>query len=252
MRDVPTGFQDLDTLTGGLQEADLVIVVTSSSSINSSLLFRMALHVATTNPHGVGLMCLDMNKHHAMQRLLAMHTGIDLHCLRTGWITDVERSQVIDAARTLSKAHLWIDDRAGPTFAHLRQRARQLVEEHGMVLLMIDNIHLLQVNAQRTPERNLLQEMGEIGLGLKGLAQELRIPVVVEAPLSHAIENHHARRSHSLDSRLNQGQAADQVLFLSRDDDVEATTERSSRISIIIAGRKPGEGDESNHFIQVR
>ena len=253
MRGVPTGFQDLDTLTGGLQGADLVIVATPTSGINRSLLFRMALHVATTSPHGVGLMCLDMHKHHVMQRLLAMRTGIDLHRIRTGWITDVERPLVIGAARALSKAHLWIDDRADPTLAQLRQRARQLVDEHGIALLTIDNIHQIHLSAHRTPQRNRLQGVSEIGLSLKGLAQELSIPVVVEAPLPHALENRHAKGLHRLDARPgSREQAVDQVLFLSRDHDSGTATERTSRITIIIAGRQHGAVDEWNHFVQLR
>jgi replicative DNA helicase len=251
MRGISTGFQDLDTLTGGLQGADLIIVVTLSSGINRSLLFRMALNVATTNPHGVGLMCLDMNKHHVMQRLLAMRTGIDLHRIRIGWISDVERPLVISAARTLSKAHLWIDDRAGPTLAHLRQRARQLVEEHGVALLAIDNIHQIQVRAHRTPQRNRLQEVGEIGLSLKGLAQEMSIPVVVEAPLPRALENHHAKRPRPLDTRPGlREQAVDHVLFLSRDHDSETAAERTSIITIF--AHRHDIVNEWSHFIQLR
>ena len=253
MRGVPTGFQDLDTLTGGLQGADLVIVATPTSGINRSLTLSMAINVATTSPHGVGLMCLDMNKHHVMQRLLAMRTGIDLHRIRTGWITDEERPLVMSAARALSKANLWIDDRAGPTLAQLRQRARQLVEEHGIALLTIDNIHQIQVRAQRTPQRNRLQEVDEIGLSLKELAQELSIPVVVEAPLSRALENHHARRPLSLDTRPGlREQAVDQVLFLSRDHDSGTATERTSIVTIILAGHRHGAVDEWNHFAPLR
>jgi replicative DNA helicase len=252
MRGISTGLQELDTLTEGLQDADLAIVVTPSSVSPMSLTLRIALHVALTNRHGVGFLSLDMHKHHLVQRLLAMRTGIDLHRLRTGCITDEERPLVIATARTLSKARLWIDDRVGPTLPHLRQRARQLTEEHGVALLTIDNLHQIQVSARGAPQRNRLQEMGEIGRRLKGLAQELSIPVVVEAPLSHALE-HHARRPRSLDTRPGlREQAVDQVLFLSRDLDFGAATEHTSRIAIMIAGHRHGAVDEWDHFAPLR
>jgi replicative DNA helicase len=253
MRGISTGLQDLDTLTEGLQGADLAIVVTPSSVSPMSLTLRIALHVAMTNLHGVGFLSLDMHKNHIVQRLLAMRTGIDLHRLRTGEITDEERPLVIGTARTLSKARLWIDDRSGPTLPQLRQRARQLAEEHGVALLTIDNLHQIQISAQGTPQRNRLQEVGEIGLSLKRLAQELSIPIVVEAPLPRALVNHHAKRPRSLDTRPDlREQAVDQVLFLSRDLDSGTATERTSRVTIIIAGHRHGAIEEWNHFIQLR
>src|SRR6266700_3323668 len=103
MRGIPTGLQDLDTLTGGWQGADLVIITTPSSVSQMSLALSMALHVATTDQHWVGLFSLEMHKHHIVQRLLATRTGIDLYRLRTGWITDEERTLLTAAATTLSK-----------------------------------------------------------------------------------------------------------------------------------------------------
>src|SRR6266567_363560 len=85
-----------------------------------SLALSMALHVATTNQRGIGLFSLAMNKQHFIQRLLAMRTGIDLHLIRTGWITEEERTLLTATARTLSKAHLWIDDRADLSLKELR------------------------------------------------------------------------------------------------------------------------------------
>jgi len=110
----------------------------------------------------------------------------------------------------------------------------------------------LQVGVQRTLRRNRLQEVAEIGSSLKGLAQELRIPVVVEAPLPRTLENHYARHLRPLDTRPGRERSVDQVLHLSCDHDSLAGSERTSRITIIIAGREPGGGDESSHFIQLR
>lgn len=219
MRGVPTGFQDLDTFMGGLQGADLAIIATSSSGSQVSLAMSMALHVATTTQYGVGLFSLARNKHHVVQQLLAMRTGIDLHRLRVGWITDEEHTLVTAAARTLSKAHLWIDDTVDLSLVQLRQRALQLVEMHPLALVMVDNLHLIEPGVQGKRHENRVQEPGEIHRSLKALAAELNIPVVVFAPIACAVASRHAKSP----QRSDQGEsspekAIDHVLFLYRDE----------------------------------
>ncbi len=232
MRGVPTGIQDLDTFTGGLQGADLVIIATPSAASQMNLALSMALHVATTNQHGVGLFSLDMNKHHVVQQLLAMRTGIELHRLRVGWITDEERTLVTATARTLSKAHLWIDDRADLSLAQLRQRARQLVEMHPLALMMVDNLHLIEPGVQGKRYENRVQEPGELHHSLKALADELNIPVVVFAPIACAVTSRHSKRT----QRSDQGESApekaiDHVLFPYRD---ELSAPRSESTHIVL------------------
>ena len=232
MRGVPTGFQDLDSFTGGLQGADLVIIATPSAASKMSLALSMALHVATTNQHGVGLFSLDMNEHRVVQYLLAMRTGIDLHRLRTGWLTDEERTLVTATARTLSQAHLWIDDTADLSFVQLRQRAQQLVELHPLALMMVDNLQLIQPSVHRKRYENRVQEPGEIHHSLKALADELNLPVVVFAPIACAVTSRHSKRT----QRSDQGESApekaiDHVLFLYRDD---LSAPRSESKNIVI------------------
>ncbi len=232
MRGVPTGFQDLATFMGGLQGADLAIIVTPSPGSQVSLAMSMALHVALTTQQGVGLFSLARNKHHVVQQLLAMHTGIDLHRLRVGWLTDEEHKLLTAAARTLSKAHLWIDDRADLSLVQLRQRARQLVEMHPRALILVDNLHLIQPGVQGKRYENCVQEPGEIHHSLKALAEELNIPVVVFAPIACAIASRHAKSP----KRSDQGESApekaiDHVLFLYRD---ELSAPRSESTHIVL------------------
>jgi replicative DNA helicase len=232
MRGVPTGIQDLDSFTGGLQGADLAIIATPSSGSQVSLAMSMALHVATTNQHGVGLFSLAMNKHQVVQQLLAMRTGIDLHRLRVGWLTDEERTLVTATAKMLSKAHLWIDDTVDLSLVQLRQRARQLVEMHPPALVMVDNLHLIEPSVQGKRHENRVQEPGEIHRSLKALADELNIPVVVFAPIACAIAGRHAKSP----QRSDQGESApekaiDHVLFLYRD---ELSAPRSESTHIVL------------------
>ena len=218
MRGVPTGFQDLATFTGGLQGADLIIIATPSSASQMNLALSMALHVATTNQYGVGLFSLAMNKHHVVQQLLAMRTGIDLYRLRVGWLTDEERTLVTATAKMLSKAHLWIDDTADLSFVQLRQRALQLVEIHQIALVMVDNLQLIQPSVHRKRYENRVQELGEIHHSLTALAAELNFPVVVFAPIACALASRHSKspqRSDQDDSSPER--AIDHVLFLYRD-----------------------------------
>ena len=232
MRGVPTGIQDLDAFTGRLQGADLAIIATPSSGSQVSLAMSMALHVATSTQQGVGLFSLDMNKHHVVQQLLAMRTGIDLHRLRVGWITDEERMLLTAATRTLSKAHLWIDDTVDLSPVQLRQRARQLVEMHPLALVMVDNLHLIEPSVHGKRHENRVQKLGEIHRSLKALAAELNIPVVVFAPIACAIAGRHAKSPR----RSDQGESApekaiDHVLFLYRD---ELSAPRSESTHIVL------------------
>ncbi len=232
MRGVPTGLQDLATFTGGLRGTDLAIIATPSSASEMSLALSMALHVATTNQYGVGLFSLAINKHHVVQQLLAMRTGIDLHRLRVGWITDEEHALVTATARTLSKGQLWIDDRADLSLTQLRQRARQLVAMHPLALILVDNLHLLEPGVQRKRHENRVQEPGEIHRSLKALAAELNLPVVVFAPIACAVESRHSKRL----QRSDQGEsspekAIDHVLFLYRD---ELSAPKSESTNLVI------------------
>ncbi len=219
MSGIPTGVQDLNILIGGWQGTDLVVITTPSSADQMSLALSMALHVATTSKHGVGFLSLDMHKHHIVQHLLAMQTGIDLHRLRTGWITDEEFTLLIATARTLSKAHLWIDDTADLSLVQLRRRVQQLVDRHHITLLMVDHMHVIQTAVHGKRHENRLQELGEIHRSLKALAVELNIPVVVFAPIACALTSRYTKTPQHADSREGAPKKAiDHALFLYRDE----------------------------------
>src|SRR6266566_3057084 len=234
MKGIPTGVQDLDTLIGGWQGANLVVITAPSSVSQMSLALSMALHVATTSKQGVGFFSLDMHKHHIVQQLLAMHTGIHLHRLRTGWITDEERTLLTATAMTLSKAHLWIDDTADLSLVQLRQRVQQLVEVHQIALIMVDHPHVILPSVHGKRHENRLQELGEIHRSLKALADELNIPVVVIAPIACTLASRHAKSPQHSDPRESAlEKAIDHVLFLYRDEPSAPSSESEN----VIIGR---------------
>ena len=232
MRDIPTGPQDLESFTGGLQGRGLVIIATPSSGIKLSLALSMALHVATTTSHGVGLFSLETNKRYLVQQLLAMRTGIDVYRLQDGWITDEERMLVMATANTLSGAHLWIDDTADLSVEQLRERARQLVERHKIALVMVDNLHLIRSSVHGKQFEDRLQELGEIHHSLKVLADELNIPVVVFVPIARDLASRLSKRHRpSKPSKDSQEKVFDHALFLYHDE-LSATKTESKHIVI--------------------
>jgi replicative DNA helicase len=234
MRGIPTGVQDLDTLIGGWRGADLIVITTRSSADQMSLAVSVALNVATTSKQGVGFLSLDMNKHRLVQQLLALYTGIDLHRLRTGWITDEERTHMAASARTLSRAHLWIDDTADLSLVQLRQRAQQFVEIHHIALMMVDHPHVIQPSVHGKWHESRLQEVGEIHRSLKALAHELNIPVVVFAPIACAVASRHTKGPLRSDLRKSAPEKAiDHALFLYRDELSELGAESNN----VVIGR---------------
>src|SRR5260370_10504123 len=215
MVDLRAGFQNLDTLIGGLQNSDVFILFSPPLIGEISLASSIALNAATTYQCRIGLFSAEMNKYQVVQRLLAMSADVDLYHLRTGWITDDEYKRVTQAARMLSRTSIWIDDRVDLAPAQLWQRARQLAREHGVTLLLIDGVHLLQPNADDKGDRPDVQEMSR---SLKALARELRLPIVVLLPMPDPRAHHRSKDRLHFDQQ-NRSLAKDtrHVLFLYRD-----------------------------------
>jgi replicative DNA helicase len=215
MLDLPTGFQNLDILLGGLQSSDVLILLTPPLSGEMSFALSIALNAATTYQRRIGLFSPEINKYQVVQRLLAMSSDIDLYHLRTGWISDDEHRRISQAARILSRTSIWIDDRADLTLVQLWQRARQLAREQGVTLLLIDGLHLLQPHGEDKGDGHYAQEMSR---GLKALARELLLPIVVLLPMPH-LRPHHRSKDHQHFDQRNRSFEKDarQVLFLYRD-----------------------------------
>jgi replicative DNA helicase len=186
---VPTGFADLDRLTGGLQRSDLIIIAARPAVGKSSLGLGIAYNAAVRYDKTVGLFVLEMSAEQIVQRLLSMETGIDSHRLRMGYIDDSEWSSVTRAFGRLAEANIFVDDTASANIMEVRSKARRLHAERGLDLLIID---YLQLMTSSRPE-NRVQEISSISRSLKGLARELDIPVVALAQLSRAVES---RQSH--------------------------------------------------------
>lgn len=190
---VPTGFTDLDRLTGGLQKSDLIVLAARPGIGKSSLALSLAHNSALKYQNSIAVFSLEMSKDQLAQRLLSMDAGIDQQRLRTGRIEDDEWDRIVYAMDTLSEANIWIDDTAGISTMEMRSKARRLQAEHGIDLIIVDYLQLMQATIGGKRNENRVQEISEISRSLKGLARELNIPVLALAQLSRAVESRQSK-----------------------------------------------------------
>ena len=213
---VPTGFADLDRLTGGLQKSDLIILAARPAVGKSSLALSLAHNTAIKHQRSVAIFSLEMSKEQLVQRLLSMDAGIDQQRLRTGWIEDDEWERIVYAMGTLSEANIWIDDTAGISTVEMRSKARRLQAERGIDLIIVDYLQLMQSVASGSGKRNenRVQEISEISRNLKGLARELNVPVLALAQLSRAVESRQSKVPQLSDLRESGCLAGETLVYL--------------------------------------
>jgi replicative DNA helicase len=186
---VPTGYRDLDQITGGLQRSDLIILAARPGVGKTSLVMSLAYNVALLHQATVGVFSLEMSRDQLVQRMLAMETLIDTHRLRMGHLREDEMERVISAMGKLASAPIYIEDTAGLSITDVRSKSRRLQSQAGVDLIIIDYLQLMA--GRRTDNR--VQEVSEISRGLKQLARELNVPVIALSQLSRAVEG---RTSH--------------------------------------------------------
>jgi replicative DNA helicase len=235
---VPTGFSDLDKLTGGLQRSDLIIVAARPGFGKSALALGFAYAAAVQHDRIVGIFSLEMPADQLVQRLVAAETGVDSHRLRMGHIEDNEWERVVRAFGRLSNSPMYVDDSGMLSISDVRTKARRLQAEHGLDLLIVDYLQLMQ--GRRTENR--VQEIAEISRGLKSLARELDVPVVALSQLSRAIESRTGHRPQLSDLRESGSieQDADIVMFIHREDKFDHESEKKNLAEVIVAKHRNG------------
>ena len=190
---VPTGFTDLDRLTGGLQKSDLIILAARPAVGKTSFSLSLAHNTAMKHQQSVAIFSLEMSKEQLVQRLLSMDAGVDQQRMRTGWIEDDEWDRLIFSMGPLSEANIWIDDTAGISTVEMRSKARRLHALHGIDLIIVDYLQLMQASVGGKRNENRVQEISEVSRSLKGLARELNVPVLALAQLSRAVETRQSK-----------------------------------------------------------
>jgi len=236
---VPTGFLELDEMLAGLQPSDLIIVAARPAMGKTSLVLNIAQHVGTKTNMTVGFFSLEMSKEQLFLRMLTSEAGIDGHRLRTGFLGERDFPRLTQAMETLGRARIYIDDSASIGVLEMRAKARRLKAEHGLDLIVIDYIQLMQGRGRFD---NRVTELASISRGLKGLAKELSVPVVVLSQLSRAPENRPNKRPQLSDLRESGAleQDADVVVMIFREDMYEQTEENQGVAELIIAKQRNG------------
>ena len=236
---VPTGFVDLDNLTSGFQPADLIIVAGRPSMGKTSFVLNVAQHIGTKTDRTVGFFSLEMSKEQLFMRMLTTEAEVDSHRFRGGFLSERDYGQLSAALGRLAEARVFIDDSAALGVLEMRAKARRLKAEHGLDLLVIDYIQLMQ---GRGRFENRTQELASISRAMKGLAKELSVPVVALSQLSRAPESRSNRRPQLSDLRESGAleQDADVVMFIYREEQYEATPENENLAELILGKQRNG------------
>jgi len=190
LRGISTGFKELDSLLGGYQKSDLIILAARPSVGKTALALDMMRHAAIHEKKNIAFFSLEMSKVQIMDRLLGMQSGVPFWKIRTNQVTDEEIMKLSNTMGLMADANIYIDDQAGQHINQIRTKARRLSIEKGVDIIFIDYLQLMHGN--RIESRAL--EVAEISQGLKNLAKELDIPVVGLSQLSRAIEQSKHRK----------------------------------------------------------
>jgi replicative DNA helicase len=212
---VPTGFADLDRLTAGLQKADFIIIAGRPSTGKTAFALNVVQQVAVETGRAALIFSLEMSKEQLVQRLLCSEARVDSHRVRTGYLETGDWKRIGAAAGRLADAPLFIDDTANLSVLEARAKARRIRAEHGLDLVVIDYLQLMQ---GRWRAENRQQEISEISRSLKALAKELEVPVVALSQLSRAVEARGDSLPRLSDLRESGAleQDADVIVFLHR------------------------------------
>ena len=255
---IPAGFADLDKLTSGLHPSDFIILAARPSMGKTALALNIVQNVALRahkavggEPRSVAFFSLEMSKEQLVNRMLCAEAGIDSQRLRVGEMHDDDWTHLWDACDTMSRAKIYIDDTAGITAMDMRSRARRLKAEHGLDLIVVDYLQLMQGSGKRNNSGDRQQEVSEISRSLKALARELDVPVLALSQLSRSVESRQVKRPMLSDLRESGSleQDADIVAFLYREDYYNPDTE-NKHTELIIAKHRNGPVDTVNLFFQ--
>lgn len=248
---IPCGFKDLDKLTSGLQASDLILVAARPSMGKTAFTLNIAANVAIRAKKTVAFFSLEMSKTQLVQRMLCSEGGIDSQLMRVGDLPNDDWQRLLSVGDVISRAPLYIDDTAGIQVNELRSKARRLKSQHGLDLIIIDYLQLMQGSGSKGGD-NRQAEIAEISRSLKALARELNVPVIALSQLSRSVESRQIKRPMLSDLRESGSleQDADIVMFLYREDYYEPETANKNITEVIVAKHRNGPVDTVKLFFQ--
>ncbi len=183
-----TGFGDLDRMTSGLHEAEMIVIAARPSMGKTAFCMNIVEHIAVHEKRPVAVFSLEMSSQQLVQRMLCSSARVNIKRARDGFLAESDFDKLTGAAARLAEAEIYIDDTAGLTILELRAKARRLSAQHKIELIVIDYLQLLRSTSRRGQENRQI-EISEISAGIKGLAKELKIPIIVAAQLNRNPEN---------------------------------------------------------------
>ena len=245
---VSTGFRDLDKLTSGLHASEMIVIAARPSMGKTALAMNIAEHAALEMKLPVAIFSLEMSAQQLVQRMLCSRARVNLAKTRDGFLAEADFPKLTHAASKLAEAKIFVDDSAGLTILELRAKARRLKAQQDVQLIIVDYLQLLRSTSRRAQDNRQL-EISEISAGLKGLAKELKIPIIVVAQLNRNPEirtgsGKGVPRLADLRESGSIEQDADLVGLLVREeyyaDSDEERTELEGKAELIIAKQRNG------------
>jgi replicative DNA helicase len=242
---ISTGFVEFDRMTSGMHGAEMIVIAARPSMGKTALVMNIAEHVAVQEKLPIGVFSLEMSSQQLVQRLLCSRARVNLQKVRDGFLAERDFPSLTAAASKLAEAKIFIDDSAGLSILELRAKARRLRAQQDVQLLIVDYLQLLRSTSRRAQDNRQL-EISEISAGIKGLAKELKIPIIVVAQLNRQPEARSGGKPRLSDLRESGSieQDADLVGLLVRpeiyEEDEEARAEKAGEAELIIAKQRNG------------
>jgi replicative DNA helicase len=249
---IPTGYGELDKLLSGLQPSELLILAARPSQGKTALALNLAENIALRAGEPVAIFSLEMSKESLLQRLVASVAQIDAHKFRTGHLSREDWRSMTEALGQISAAPLWIDDSGSISVLEIGAKARRLMRDKGLKLLVVDYLQLITARGRFSSRQ---EEVSNISRSLKGLAKELKIPVLVLSQLTRAPERE--ERGPQLSDLRESGaieQDADVVMFIYRPNwgKMDMSPEERDQADIIIAKQRNGPTDKVKFVFKSR
>src|SRR5499427_7783720 len=242
---ISTGFVEFDRMTSGLHPSEMIVIAARPSMGKTALAMNIVEHVAINEKLPVGVFSLEMSSQQLVQRLLCSRARVNLQKVRDGFLAERDFPNLTGAASKLAEAKIFIDDSPSLTILELRAKARRLKAQQDVRLIIVDYLQLLRSTSRRAQDNRQL-EISEISAGLKALAKELKIPVIVVAQLNRQPEQRSGGKPRLSDLRESGSieQDADLVGLLVRpelyEEDEEARVEKAGEAELIIAKQRNG------------
>lgn len=237
----PSGYPDLDKMTSGFQKSDLIILAARPAVGKTALALNLAQNVAIRAQETVAIFSLEMSVEQLTRRMMAAEGNIDASRIRSGQLTEDDWPKMTMVSGVLAEAPIFIDDTPGITVQEIRSKLRRLKQEHGVRLVVIDYLQLIQGKGGGNGA-NRQQEVSEISRMLKLIARELNVTIIALSQLSRSVESRSDKRPMMSDLRESGSieQDADIVAFLYRDDYYNPQSERKNIVEFIIAKQRSG------------